>query len=1270
MSVPFDALSFHFSDVCLIEASAGTGKTYSLANLYLRLVLGHVNDPSDGTEQHINGFERALPVDQILVLTFTNAATFELKERIHQRIQECLAYFIDDNALSPDGFLVSLRASFEQHDQLENACNRLRFASVLIDQASIFTLHSFCNRLIKNNVFALEQNTALQFEIDNRHNIDSVLRDMWRQLHSNDNSELQTAVIHSHWSSFDTFSKSFKPVLDTHAFTSINQLMVDEDTDFESLFESPYYRDLLAFKTIWLEQENEISQFFSQPCINRANLYTKRIQTVSAFCNNRFSVIPPEDPLFKFFSSDGIHKQIAKKHKDNPPDNLPIIAQIDRLQERGSTESDIKLHQWITLQLRKRWREIKEQQQLMYSSDVLHKLENALKQNDDFLTTVRTQYPVALIDEFQDTDQSQYEIFSTLYHGQADLSLVLIGDPKQAIYKFRGADLYTYINAKQRIDEDRIFHMESNWRSSAAMVSACNAIFSHQDNPFLNPAIPFMPVDSQAHIKAGQPLHGVLAPHAEHETHFQFFLHHDRDVADDKKSQKGHATDALFAHCAQTIQDMLSDDQMTVNNHPINSRDICILARSRPQAREIQSALLKHRIASAFLENNSVYKTDCARELSYVLRAFLEPENVTYIKTALSSHFYQGTRDSLSETNFSANDVLATSHQFARYQTHWNRYGIASMIEHWCLTDAVYERLLTLQNGLRWIADITHLSELLQEQSTHLITPQQTHDALSNNIELALNDSLEQQSEHEVLRLDNDQSLVNIVTVHSSKGLEFPIVFYPYACDYKKADGIVVHSKNEHGEYTQEINFDTSSYTRKEQLDKESLAEDIRLLYVALTRAKYACYVGLANTSELSKSALASVLGIPNNGLHLFTDIEDTLSVLAQHKSIDYKLVGSDIHTDYESLDTSNEPSNKASSITNPSFENRSTSTTTSELISPPTAPTVRQTWNVLSYSKLASHSSTPKPRVNDEPSVNEYQGADEWSPYIDYQADRPDDTPVAYSRFNFPKGPLIGQWLHTLFEHIEFGALTPVDSTHDDVASDDAVDNNTTSSQIRHAIEAESAQSQLLNIQPPHLKLLEEWITDTLNTSLLPASDSTDSVSLSTIQAGCYQSEMQFYVSIKQPCAAHDVSRLLKQHGYLNTDSDLNATILSGLLTGYIDLLFEHNQRYYILDYKSNYLGPSQNDYDHANMQRAISEHKYDVQYILYTLAIHRLLRQRMGDVYDYEQHMGGSVYLFLRGVAESSLLESEHTGVFFDKPPVALITALDRLFEHGVLP
>ncbi len=1163
-----DPLTLPLAGERLIEASAGTGKTFTIGVLYLRLLLG-LGGPA--------AYPRPLSVEEILVVTFTEAATAELRGRIRHNIHQlrlaCVRGVTDDPMLQP---------LLPQIGNLPLAAAMLLAAERQMDEAAIFTIHGFCQRMLNLNAFESGMLFEQQLIEDEQSLRRQATADFWRR-HCYPLPLSVARVIAAEWSGPEALLSTLSPWLQGES-PALKYPPAAEETLAER------YDKLIAridaLKAQWCAAAADLLALISDSGVDKRSYSSKHLpnwlEKIGQWAQEETQDYTVPKDLARFTQS-----VLEEKTKKGEPPRHALFSAVEQFLAEPLSLRDLVIARALQ-EIRFATRKEKRLRAQLGFDDLLSRFDEALQQPGGPLlaSTIRTRYPVALIDEFQDTDPQQYRIFRTLYVGQPDSALLLIGDPKQAIYAFRGADIFTYMKARAEVSAH--YTLDTNWRSSPAMIASVNQLFARLDNPFLFREIPFIPVHS-APPKATLrfTLDGQTQPA------LRFWLQPGSGVGVTEYQQY------MARQCAGEIRHWLAAGQQRKAligsdkaMRPVQASDITILVRSYGEAAVMREALNGLNIPSVYLSSrDSVFTTPEAREVLWLLQAVLAPEQERALRNALATSIMgldALTLDSLNQDEHAWNQLVD---EFAEYRQLWLKRGVLPMLRELMVKRQIAENLLLSASGERRLTDLLHLGELLQEASSQLDSEHALVRWLAQQIAQPNTQAANQQ-----LRLESDRHLVRIVTIHKSKGLEYSLVWLPFVANFREAAQGIYHDRN-----TFQALLDLQGDDESQQLaEQERLAEDLRLLYVALTRSIWHCSIGIAplikgnrkkeGSSDLHKSALGYLLQRGEEA-----DSEQLLTLLQQ------------LDGDTTALKTETTPDNTPW---------QPDAAVQLQLSSREVTRALRDEWRVTSYTGLQQHGTSS---VLDLTPRFDVDAAGESG-----QVSEPVLTP-----HSFPRGASPGTFLHSLFETIDF--TQPLSS------------------------ETLLQQLQQQGYDEQWLPVLEAWVNRVLTT---PLDDS--GVSLSQLSPQQKQAELQFYLPINAPLSAPALARLMQQYDPLSARAPaVDFHQVCGMLKGFIDLVFCWQGKYYLLDYKSNWLGEESAAYTPQAMEQAMIAHRYDLQYQLYSLALHRYLRHRLAD-YDYQRHFGGVLYLFLRGVDGSA----SDNGVFRTRPDAQFIAALDRLF------
>ncbi len=1231
-----DPLTLPLQGRALIEASAGTGKTFTIALLYVRLVLGE--NPVEGRDQ-VPGERLAAGLEppDLLVVTFTEAATRELRDRIRVRLTQAAEVFSDTtddpNPPAETKLLYQLRDSAWPDPDTWPECRRKLLAGAeWMDEAAVSTIHAWCHRMLREHAFDSGNLFELSLEKDQDDLLDSVVRDYWRTFVYPLGPDVMGEIL-GRWKTPVDLRKSLKYLLPAAAEVEAGQAPTDAAAEVAERRRAEAAR-LKAYP--WAEWRGEVVEFLNE-AQKEKRVHPRSANTMRAAWDVLVDWSQSEDLLPEGTENAGLKNQQPHKLTDivkgETPDH-PAFHAIEEIltfaNNQPTAHADILRHacHWVAARLEQE----KQQRALMGFNDLLIRLDSALHgpRGDALAARIRQQFPAALIDEFQDTDPIQYRIFNRVYQGAANgQCLLMIGDPKQAIYGFRGADIHTYLQARRQV-ADRAWTLGTNFRSSTSMVNAVNQLFARADNQCADGAFLFGQGDTSPvpfHPVAAQGTRETWEVQGSAPAHLTFWTLDATEVTQKGKTKfppKVSSQPAMAEACASEITRLLTlgqagqagfrDPEQVNSLRAVQPQDIAILVNTGKEAVVVRQALQRHNLKSVYLsDRESVLMAQEAQEILTWLRAFAEPHRLALTRAALATPSLGLTWTELDQLLTDEVILEKEIERFMGYHQLWRSRGVLPALRQFLMDFAVPARLLAEPDGERRLTDVLHLAELLQQESLRLDGEHALVHHFTQMLRVA-----EEEDEHRTLRLESDASLIKVITIHKAKGLEFPLVFLPFGTAVRQVDPKQDTVKRQDDTGRPVTVFEPTP-ADVAAADRERLGEDLRKLYVGLTRARYATWVGATAGDGWWASSLGYLIGgEPGSG-----DISPALQA---------RLSGV--------------PEVAVSALPE----------TTDARYQPPPAPplgaaltpqrSVREEWWIASYSAIAYQAlADPVAGLASAPTPDLPLDDAETQNLLEEKTlaatDRVEDGPVE-GWHAFPKGAGPGTFLHDLLEWCATQGFAAV--LADEQRLNAEIDRRCT-----HRGWAE------------WIPVLTAWIRALLGTPLsLPRSEDAASAEAERIALADLDQprpELEFWFAsanvpvtrLDQSVQAHilpGVARPAVQDNRFN-----------GLLKGFIDLVFVHRGKYYVLDYKSNSLGTDDSAYTPEAMARAVADNRYDLQYVLYVLALHRLLKARLPG-YDYDTHVGGAVYLFLRGI------QADSAGAYADRPPRALIEQLDALF------
>lgn len=1129
----FDVKTAPLCTPTLLEASAGTGKTYSIKHLVLRLVV-----------------ERNMRIDQLLVVTFTKDATAELAMRIREhmtdayRALEALIHRAADEGAPADPATLTLEPAVEPivTEQIalwrawgltdEEALRRIRASLTRFDDAAIHTIHAFCQKMLSNRAFSAGAPFGFEKGDDDAiaDVLDQVVEDfLRRKLDAERDAEKRKELMAIPWLEILENCVKLPEAL-------VRRELVDQDL-------TPSLR-------------NSILEFIERaPEAVREAKHKRRI-----------------------FSFDDLLTDLWRTLRDESPDGRP----------------------------------------------------------GPFVRSLRRAFTGVLIDEFQDTDPVQFDIMRRLFieglseREKAERALFFVGDPKQAIYYFRGADLNTYLEARDLIDQiGQRRRLGRNFRSSKGLVEAVNDFFSTTagEGAFLRKELAYAPVD------AGSKRPGLVrftdAGVAFEEAPMEVWTASvPYGVAAVRKEEGG---EAIARHIVKLLTDAREGKVLvpatekpevpgtrdveingrTVRMRPVEARDIAILVRKRDAALETMEALTRLGVRSRIKQVDDVMDTPEALEMEMLLRALRRPDNVNDVNGARATRIFGETLSTIDAADEARRVEARTLLEDALKL--WARGGAAAVIREIMRARDTVRRILPTAMGERTLTNYEHLTELLHAASRTHRTPS----SLCAWFEAARQRS---GGDERTLRQESEDNVVSVITIHSSKGLEYPIVYLP------QGEVMTPNSKSKRavwrvrrGGHTV-LDIHREACSADDQLKQDEREELARLAYVAMTRAASKLVLVMPQRQRSAKNPnewhgetaptvyhLALLGEVPGSWTeHERNRIAERLASL---RGVRVKNLMDEAHVPASPLEASPD--------------------TLTLSVDP--AADVRARWATSSYTALArtiEDGDLPsKPRPASNP---------------------PDGTILTFGR-----GPRYGDALHRVMERADYALM----AGEGDAAQEARI---ALCREIFDVTLPERGDAARLNELAG-----AGMLKSVLSTELLPG------LRLADIPEGDRAAEMDFLLTIHPSVSADDLARALQRLGAAcgrdYAVDGIEPRTLAGFLTGSIDLAVRApDGRFWVLDWKSNALGPNAADYDQRALAIALREHHYRLQYLLYLVALRRFLAARLGDAFR-EEMIAGAAYVFIRGLDDTPLVEGRRTGVIVDRVPPAVVRTLDKLLQAG---
>ena len=1209
--------------ISLVEASAGTGKTFNIAMSVVRLLL----------ERDAQGAPLVQGLGNILVVTFTVAATDELVTRIRHTLR--LAAEVYAGRMSdPSHATVQLLIRLGDRDR-EFARRRMEQALREVDTLAVFTIHGFCKRVLDE--FALESGTSFGAALvdDDEPLLRAALQDWWRRRFYGD-APLAAYAVARRWTP-DTFREDYR------LWRRFPEVTLVPCPDFDGARRA-VHEALRGFAAQWSEvlfraAVASIKWKAKAPCGTPESLDQVVARAHAAAAGD----LGAADAMVGACSVEGLQEFAWKQGAEHQARHAAIadwpLAQAATVLATALDTFRHALRVDCLQQAHEALQQEKRRRNALGFDDLLSQLSRVLvRQGPDGLLAraIRAQFQAALIDEFQDTDRHQFRIFDTAFAGTP---LFVIGDPKQAIYAFRGADVHAYLAAATGATQS--FTLDVNYRSTTRMVEAVNRVFTRRRHAFVEPAIRFHEAVAKEHTA---PTHYALPGHA---TLHWLFVPPGETRRGPTFTAVRTAQTLLFAACVQHIRTLLE--------RGCPPREIAVLVRATAEGVEMAKTLRQARIPAVVSGVDDVRQSEEMTELQLVLEAVANPRHLTRVRAALATRLWGGTHADLvalvqPEAEAQWERVLDELEQLREV---WESRGVLQMLQQLFERRAVTARLLSYADGDRRMTNLRHVVELLHGAAS---TDELNIEAVLRWVATARQHD-ERVREVAELRLETDEDAVQVMTIHKSKGLQFDVVFCPTLWRAYPVTGdkpVLVHEE-------QGVVFDVGSPAFAERVQRaevERLAEDCRLTYVALTRARFRTYVGWGPVDGRAKSSASSALAFLLSDQPGLDDLDASAqpAAVAEYFRTDplrwqgvletfVQANASHMHLDV--LDSGIAVPARAEVTPRPD-------TVYAARVLPDDVPPSERfdTFRITSFTHLAAGAHGGAGGAGGVASAETARDVDDapTGPSAPAAPAGPARLDLPRSDFRaFPAGRRAGTVLHTLFEHAAFDDRPETlreraawHLTRAQLATDEADPRiDATVQMMRQVFAAPLSPWPVMLSAVPRARTMHEW------QFLLPCADVSRPLSRFAL-AGCFERH-----------GGDDGVRYAEQL------RQLSVSRLHGFLTGVVDLVFETEGRWYVVDWKSNQLGADAEAYAYEALRPVMHASHYTLQYHLYLVALHRYLTVRLPG-YDYDRHVGGAAYAFLRGFGPASA----HTGHgwFTDLPSRALIESLSALMDRTV--
>lgn len=1179
---PLDLFHIPLEGTHLIEASAGTGKTYTIASLYVRLLL-----------------ETSLRVREILVVTYTEAATDELKGRIRAKVHDALKCF--ESGTGSDSFLLELARRCENRD---HAVQRLEYALRRFDESSIFTIHGFCQRVLSE--LAFESRSLFDHELitDQIELVRETVGDFYRMHFT---SSMPPELAHYAFRRGHTFSSFLRLYLQASLDTRVIPEMPRPELD--TLLQS-YRQSFEEVKQRWRAVRQEVTHLLANDAgLNRSRYRPEGIPRMAggmdAYVSSEGNVLPLFDDFGKF-TAPVVRSSAKKGCAPLEHDFFTLCGSHKNLCDELCARMD-RVIVWLKVQLfryvRTHLPRKKDALGVVHFDDLLLKVRDCLASEGGatLKENLSERYRAALIDEFQDTDPIQYEIFSTVFTGSP---LFLIGDPKQAIYSFRGADIFTYLNAAREVREESRHTLEKNWRSEPTLVDAVNHLFA-KAQPFVFEEITFEPV-----LSGEIPSREILREQSAAPLTI-WYASGDSSADLSKRDAEKKISLATAGEISRLLKAADRGEAM-LGSRPVAPRDMAVIVRENSQGKLIRDVLVSCGIPCVISSDENIFDTSEAREMEFLLRAVAQPYSGPFIRTALAGSLFGIDASGIDLLEKDDHQLEIWVERFRQYHEIWERSGFMRMFRKLMTQEDAGARLLRLPRGERMLTNFLHLSEVLNQASMEEKLGMRGLLKWLNQ----RRDPFMPRSEEHQLRLESDEDAVKVITVHKSKGLEFPVVFCPFlwgSSELRDTENISFHDKAQGYQAFFDLGSDCLDEHRT-LAERELLAENMRLVYVALTRARNRCYLVWGRFRQGESSALSYLFC----GHGVGKDTAGRGSGLAPGPGCDTvrdQLVRL-CREQQGRIRVMDLPSEAPSRHTRAGIDG-------SGLLCREFSGRIDRSWGISSFSSMVSN--VPHGAgAADRDAL--YLAPVSGGGGLELEEGRRDI-------FRFPRGARAGIMLHAIFELLDFQA------------EDSAIRALAAKTLRLHGFES----------------LWEEVIAGMVRKVLATPMGG---VCLSSVRKDLTIRELEFYLPVGR-VSKQTLQEVFKDRGsstvpgsFPGMMEDLRFDETTGFLRGFIDLVFTSGGKYYLLDWKSNHLGDGHEHYCQESLADAMVKNYYILQYHLYATALDSYLQKRLSG-YSYQRHFGGIIYVFLRGVDP---VRGQEYGIYHTVPDEEIVRALSE--------
>ncbi|WP_343183946.1 exodeoxyribonuclease V subunit beta [Buchnera aphidicola (Ceratovacuna keduensis)] len=1133
-------LKINFLKNSLIESSAGTGKTFSIIILFLRLAL-NINIK--------NKYIKNLNVNKILILTFTNYSKNEIYKKIKIMISEFKKDCIKKNSNN-----IIYKKIIKKIKNINKVIEKLSKIEKEFDGSSILTIHQFCNNIIRENNFLFKIGFYKKIIKDEEKIILNSIKNFWRKNFYKLPKEI-VKIIYFYWKEPKKIFIEIKNIIKNNIKTKLYKKF--EKNNIKS-YHTLLIKKIIILKKKWKTIEKTIKKIIKNLKKNKKGYkiilrYKKKINIWYKKKIKNYN-IPKEIEKIVNLKNIKTYVYIYK--------NLKYFSNyIKKFFKKKFFMKEFIIYKIIN-KIPKIIKIEKKKESKINFDDLTKCIKKSIEKNKNILLLIKKKYPIAIIDEFQDTDIYQQKIFLKIYNKKSKKNIMIVfSDPKQCIYNFRKSNILLYNNFKKKIKNH--YFLDTNWRSSPNIVKFINKIFLKNKYPFLTKKIKFI---KTKYKKKNNNIKIII--NKSEEKNFQIIFY--------KKSKINFEKYFLWAsdQCAKQISKWLSlgiKKKAIIKYHNkkkiIEKKDIVILVKNKSENNYLKKSLNKYGINSYYqLEKINIYKTEEIKEILILLKSTLDFSNKQKIINANSTKIISNSIHEIYKININKKKFFKQIKIFKKYNYILRKEGILNLIKYIIKNNIIKKNIFNKNKMEKYIKKYFYIAKHLEKKIYKI--------KKINLFIYWLEKKIFQENEKKKYFNKNEKTnKIKITTIYKSKGLEYPIVIIPFLMHFKKEKNFIYYDKKK---FIKLIDLKKKKYKKK--IFYENIKDSIRLLYVSLTRAIVHCTIIISaikkrkNTeyTDVHNSGIGNIL--QNRKKKKFKSFKKIIKKLKKEKFL--KIVNK-IKNIKKYIEIKKEKKEKKNINLKKKYIK----------------------YKIISFTKINNN-------IKKNKNKNEIKNF-----FL-----KKDKKKLIFNTYTFPRGKIFGKILHKILKKF-------------------INKNDTKIYWIKNEIKK-------YNLNYKWAEIIYFWMKNIINTSI-----SKNGIKLSKIKKNNFVQDMKFNIYIKKKSDIKIFNKLI----YIKKNKKKKYKICKKIFVGIIDIVFLWKNKYYFIDFKSNYLGNKKKNYSKKKIKKYILKNKYDIQYKMYLLGINTYLKKNIKK-YKFKKHFGGIFYLFLRSFEK--ITKCKKYGIFFIFP------------------